>query len=169
MDSTSLATEVPVAGSPVIARGPGDGLTVEAPVGVMTFKARAEQTHGTLTAIESVIPPGKGPPLHVHRSEDEFIYVLEGRLGFRLEDALREAPAGAFVFIPRGSAHTWQAIGDAPARFLFGFTPAAEGMERFFERASELPAATRGPEAFRRFGADAGMDVLGPPLAEPAP
>jgi quercetin dioxygenase-like cupin family protein len=143
---------------------PGDGRRAAAPAGELTFKARAEQTGGALTTMESNIPPGQGPPLHVHLHEDEFIYVLEGRLLFRLEDDLREAPAGSFVFIPRGVHHTWRNVGDARARFLFGFTPASPGMERFFERAGELPEAAR-REALDRFSAEAGMEVLGPPLA----
>jgi quercetin dioxygenase-like cupin family protein len=136
-----------------------------APAGHLAFKARAEQTDGALTTMESSIPPGQGPPLHVHLDEDELIYVLEGRLLFRLEDDLREAPAGSFVFIPRGLPHTWQNVGETVARFFFGFTPAAPGMERFFARSAELPTTVRA-EAFGRFSADARMEVLGPPLAE---
>jgi quercetin dioxygenase-like cupin family protein len=153
---------------PIVSQ-PGDGATVVSPAGgPVTFKARAEQTCGTLTAMESVAARGEGPPLHVHLCEDELVYVVEGRLLFRLENALHEVPAGSFVFIPRGLAHTWQGAGDGPTRFLFAFTPAAPGMERFFERAAELPDAIRGPEAFRRFATDAGMEVRGAPLDEVA-
>jgi hypothetical protein len=76
-----------------------------------------------------------------------------------------EAPAGTFVFIPKGLPHTWQATGAGNAHFVFGFAPAAPGMERFFERSAELPSETRLVEAFERFAADAGMQVVGPPLA----
>jgi uncharacterized cupin superfamily protein len=97
------------------------------------------------------------------------MYVLDGRLRFRLGDDMSEAPAGSFVFIPKGLAHTWQNVGESPARILFGFTPAARGMERFFERAAELPDDTRLVEAFGNFAGDAGMEVLGPPLAQSHP
>jgi quercetin dioxygenase-like cupin family protein len=150
---------------PIVSQ-PGDGATVVSPAGgPVTFKARAEQTCGTLTAMESVAAPGEGPPLHVHLCEDELVYVVEGRLLIRLDNALHEAPAGSFVFIPRGVAHTWQSAGDGPTRFLFAFTPAAPGMERFFERSAELPDEIRRREAFPRFASDAGMEVLGAPLA----
>jgi quercetin dioxygenase-like cupin family protein len=143
---------------------PGDGATVVSPAGgPVTFKARAEQTGGTLTAMESVAARGEGPPLHAHLREDEIIYVVEGCLLFRLDDARHEMPAGSFVFIPRGVAHTWQSVSDGPTRFLFAFTPASPGMERFFERSAELPEAIRGREAFPRFATDAGMEVLGAP------
>lgn len=149
-----------------IVMGPGEGETVANPAGGgLTYKARSGQTGGGLTAWESTAAPGEGPPLHRHVGEDEFMYVLEGLLRIRLDDTDHSAPAGAFVFIPRGVAHTWQNAGDGQARILFVFTPASPGMERFFERAAELPADTRMAGSFRTLASAAGMEVLGPPLA----
>jgi quercetin dioxygenase-like cupin family protein len=151
-----------------IVRAPGHGQTVKNPAGgLLTVKARGKQTGGALTAFESTAAPREGPPLHLHASEDEFIYVLEGRLRVRLEETVHEAPAGSFVFIPRGVPHTWQNAGDGPARFLAVFAPAAPGMERFFERSAELADDVRAADAFNTFASDAGMEVLGPPLARP--
>jgi quercetin dioxygenase-like cupin family protein len=145
-----------------IFRAPGDGHTVTNPVGgPLTFKARGEQTGGAMTVFESIAPPGEGPPLHLHAAEDEVVYVLEGRLRVRLGEVVHDAPAGSFVFIPKGTPHTWQNAGDVAARLLFVFTPAATGMEQFFERAAGLA------DAFKTFAGDAGMEVLGPPLARP--
>ena len=140
---------------------PGHGITIQGPVGgPLTFKARGDQTGGSLTALENVIPPGDGPPLHTHDSEDEAWYVLEGILRFQLSDSYAEAPTGSFVFVPRGTPHCFANIGDSPARILVLFTPS--GMERFFERfAAET---TPGPEGFHAIGRDVGMEVLGPPL-----
>ncbi len=153
-----------------IVMSPGDGQTVANPAGGgLTYKARGGQTGGALTAWESTAAAAEGPPLHRHVKEDEFMYVLEGRLRFRLDGTDHTAPAGSFVFIPRGVPHTWQNAGDEPARFLFVFTPAAPGMERFFERAAELPERTRLADAFGTLAGDAGMDVLGPPLAQSHP
>ena len=149
-----------------IVMAPGAGQTVQNPAGgPTTFKARGEQTGGALSVWESIAAPDEGPPLHLHAGEDEFIYVLEGRLRVRLEEAVHDAPAGSFVFFPRGVPHTWRNTGDAPARLLFVFTPAAAGMERFFERSAELSDETRAADAFQKFASDAGMEVLGPPLA----
>ena len=150
----------------VIVMGPGDGQTIANPAGGgLTYKARAGHTGGALSAWESTAAPGEGPPLHLHVNEDVFMYVLEGRLRFRLDGADHSAAAGSSVFIPRGVPHTWQSAGDGPARILFVFTPASPGMERFFERSAELPADTRMADAFDTFARDAGMEVLGPPLA----
>jgi quercetin dioxygenase-like cupin family protein len=107
-----------------------------------------------------VIAPGDGPPLHVHAAEDEAWWVIEGTLRFRLGEQAAEAPAGTFVFVPRGVAHAFQNVGDGPARILVLFTPA--GMERFFDAFATQPA---GPDAFVTAGREAGMQVVGPPLA----
>jgi hypothetical protein len=97
------------------------------------------------------------------------LYVLEGRLRVRLEAEVHEAATGAFVFLPRGVAHSWQNAGKTRARLLVVFTPAAPGMERFCERSAELPDGTRMADAFGTLADDAGMDVLGPPLAQTHP
>jgi quercetin dioxygenase-like cupin family protein len=148
----------------------GEGKTVKNPAGgSLTFKVRGEQTGGALTVFESTAAAGEGPPLHMHEREDEVLYVLQGRLRARLNATIHEAPAGSLVFIPKGVPHTWQNTGRDPARFLVLFTPAAGGMEQFFERSAGLGDDTRAAEAFKKFASDAGMEVLGPPLAESDP
>jgi quercetin dioxygenase-like cupin family protein len=149
---------------------PGEGAAVKNPVGgPLTFKIRGAgaQTNGALTAFESVAAPGEGPPLHLHEHEDEIWYALEGTFRMKLNGNLREAPAGTFVFIPKGVVHTWQNVGDEPARILAIITPA--GLDDFFERFAALPADASPAEEFRRLGAEVGMTVLGPPLHESDP
>jgi quercetin dioxygenase-like cupin family protein len=145
----------------------GDGRSVRNPAGgSLAFMASDEQTAGAATVFQSTAAPGEGPPLHRHLREDEMLYVLEGRLRVRLDETMHDAPAGSLVFIPKGVPHVWQNTGDDTARFLVVFTPAAAGMEQFFERSAGLGADTRAAEAFQKFARDAGMEVLGPPLAE---
>ncbi len=142
---------------------PGSGPTIQGPAGgPLTFKCRGEQTGGRLTALENLIAPGDGPPLHVHANEDEAWYVLEGSLRFRLGDEHADAPTGTFVFVPRGTPHCFQNPGDTPTRILVLFTPA--GMERFFDRFAALPAGPPDPAAFGALGEAVGMQVVGPPL-----
>jgi len=150
-------------------RRPEDGQRVKGPVAQLTYKARSVETGGAMTVIQTLAAPGEGPPLHVHANDDEFICVMEGRLRVKLGEAIHQAPAGSFVFIPKGLTHTWQNPGPERARFLFGFTPASVGMEQFFERSDELTGDTRLDDAFSKFATDAGMEVVGPPLAEPDP
>jgi quercetin dioxygenase-like cupin family protein len=145
---------------------PGDGGATDNPLGAdVVFKARGEQTEGTVTAFETVAAPGDGPPLHTHANEVESVYVLDGDVRFKLGDKIHAAPAGSFVFIPRGTPHAWQNVGDGPARMLFYFTPS--GMERFFDNFAALEAP--GPTAFATVGAEVGVAVVGPPLAQSDP
>jgi quercetin dioxygenase-like cupin family protein len=146
--------------------GPDEGTRIEGPVGgPLRFKVRGEQTNGVLTALENVIPPGQGPPLHTHANEDESWYVIEGELRFKLDGEVHRAPAGSFVFVPRGTPHCFQNVTDAPVRILVMFTPA--GMERFFDRFAALSAPD--PGAFGSIGGPVGMEVIGPPLAQSDP
>ena len=149
---------------------PGEGLSVENPVGgILTFKITSDESEGALTAIETFVVRQEGPPLHVH-DQDEVIYILAGSLRVKLGESLRGAPAGSFVFIPRGTPHTWQNVGAEPLRFLATIMPAATAVEEFFKRYAQLPAEERGVEAFARLAAETkAFEVVGPPLAESDP
>jgi quercetin dioxygenase-like cupin family protein len=142
---------------------PGEGGVVHNPVGgEVIFKVRGDQADGKLTAFETVVAAGEGPPLHVHGDEDETLYVLEGEVRFKLGDELYVGGPGAFAFVPRGTSHTFQNVGEAPARMLIHFSPS--GVERFFEAFAAL--AQPDPGAFARLGAEIGMTVVGPPLSQ---
>ncbi len=144
---------------------PGEGTRIQGPAGgPLTFKVRGEDTGGALTAFENLIAPGEGPPVHAHAGEDESWYVLEGELRFSLDGEEARAPAGTFVFVPRGTPHAFRNDGDVPARILVLFTPS--GMERFFDAFAALPAGTPlEPRVVGELGREVGMRVLGPPLA----
>src|SRR4051794_40777926 len=150
---------------------PGEGLSVENPVGgVTTFKSMADASGGALTALEGVAAPGEGPPLHLHRGQDELIYTLDGQFRVRLGDQVLDAPGGSFFFIPRGTPHTWQNVGEARGRFLAALMPASVEFEQFFVRYAELPPHERDGSAFARMAdATQGMEVVGPPLAQSHP
>lgn len=139
---------------------------MENPVGgVLTFKAMARDTDGAVTALETIAAPGEGPPLHVH-TEDELIYTLEGTFRIKLGTVIQNADPGSFVFIPAGTPHTWQNIGDRQARFFATIMPAATAFEEFFLRYARLPVEARGVEAFARIAVETkAFEVLGPPLA----
>src|SRR3954463_10624000 len=78
-------------------------------------------------------------PLHRHTREDEYSYVLQGRMGALLGDDVVEAGPGDLVFKPRDQWHTFWNAGDEPCRILEVISPA--GFERFFQELSDLGGA----------------------------
>jgi quercetin dioxygenase-like cupin family protein len=120
---------------------------------VYTVKAGAETTNGALSVLESSIPPGSGPPLHVHTREDEAFYVLSGQLEFHVGDRRFIGNSGDFVFVPRGTPHRFKNRSVHVARTIFVYTPA--GFEKFFIAAGEpavpgMPIPKWGPAEFER-------------------
>src|SRR5450432_244812 len=75
-------------------------------------------------------------PLHRHQREDEYSYVLEGRMGALLGDDVLDAGPGDLVFKPRGEWHTFWNAGEAACRILEIIAPA--GFERFFAELVDL-------------------------------
>jgi mannose-6-phosphate isomerase-like protein (cupin superfamily) len=75
-------------------------------------------------------------PLHRHHREDEYSYVIEGRMGALLGDHVLEAGPGDLVFKPRDEWHTFWNAGDEPCRILEIISPA--GVERFFAELVDL-------------------------------
>ena len=80
-------------------------------------------------------------PLHRHTREDEYSYVLEGRVGALLGDEVLVGSPGDLIFKPRNQWHTFWNAGDEPARILEIISPA--GFERFFEELVDLGGITR--------------------------
>lgn len=144
---------------------PGEGEPLRGPVGgPARILARAETTDGGCMAIENEIPPRQGPREHIHTREDEMYWVFEGAIRFKANGRYFDALAGSFVCIPRGTRHCFQNIGEGPARLLVMFAPA--GMERFFEGVAGLLAGAPDQEAYWLIAHSAGMEVVGPPMAQ---
>ena len=84
-------------------------------------------------------PRALAAPLHLHTREDEYSFVLEGRMGALLGDEVVEAGPGDLVFKPRNQWHTFWNAGDEPCRILEIIAPA--GFERFFAELDALGGA----------------------------
>jgi mannose-6-phosphate isomerase-like protein (cupin superfamily) len=90
-------------------------------------------------------PRALAAPLHRHHREDEYSFVLEGRMGALLGDDVVEAGPGDLVFKPRNQWHTFWNAGDEPCRILEIISPA--GFEQFFGELIDLGGAGgAGPE-----------------------
>ena len=127
------------------------------------------QTGGRVTVTENWAPRGHGSPLHVHRQEDEWFYVLSGELTFWVDGQVITATEGSFVYGPRDVPHTFTVSSDE-ARFLLVVEPA--GLEDFIRVLSEpaqslsLPPASIEPPAMETMmaaAAEHGIEILGPP------
>jgi mannose-6-phosphate isomerase-like protein (cupin superfamily) len=88
-------------------------------------------------------------PLHLHRSEDEAWYVLEGRLAFRVGEEEVEAGAGGAVVVPRGVAHTYWNAGTGRARYLLVMGPLTARLIEAIHALDPFDPAQL-PELFRR-------------------
>jgi mannose-6-phosphate isomerase-like protein (cupin superfamily) len=113
-------------------------------------------------------PRALAAPLHLHTREDEYSFVLEGRMGALLGDDVVEAGPGDLVFKPRNQWHTFWNAGDGPCRILEIISPA--GFERFFQELLDLGGITQAsPEAFidltERYGLQVQPDTV-PELLE---
>jgi mannose-6-phosphate isomerase-like protein (cupin superfamily) len=97
-------------------------------------------------------------PRHLHTREDEYSFVLEGRMGALLGDDVVEAGPGDLVFKPRNQWHTFWNAGDEPCRILEIIAPA--GFERFFRELSDLGGALDAdPEEFERLRERYGLEM----------
>jgi mannose-6-phosphate isomerase-like protein (cupin superfamily) len=121
------------------------------------FLARAADTGGALSVVEHPIPPRMlAAPLHRHSREDEYSYVLEGRMGAQLGTRVVVAEAGSLVFKPRGQWHTFWNAGDGPCRVLEIIAPG--GFEEMFAEMGADPEAMVG-EAAAAMDARYGLEV----------
>ena len=149
----------------IIVLGPGDGRVVPGPEGI-TLKATAEQTNGSVGFFEATSPPGFGPPRHIHHTSDEMFYILSGHFQFLAGERLIDAPAGTFVFIPRGTVHAPKVVGTEPGRLVTAFVPG--GQEGAFEEFARMVAA-QGDGSFDMEQAQViarkyNSEFVGPPL-----
>ena len=123
---------------------PGDGERVRAFGNEIEFMLTGEQTADSLTVGLASVPPGNGPPPHVHSSDDELFLILEGEYRFFVNGEWTNAGPGSVVYLPRGSVHTFQVVSATPGRHWTLQTPS--GFERYFARAAEVFAAPGPPD-----------------------
>jgi quercetin dioxygenase-like cupin family protein len=116
---------------------------------VYRFLAMSEDTDGKYALWEAIVPPGGGPPPHVHSREEEGFYVLEGEITFTVNGERLVAGPGTFANMPVGTPHSFTNASNRPARILISVAPA--GLERMFfevgrpldEGATTTPPATK--------------------------
>jgi len=108
---------------------PGHGTSATA-FGRHVIRMMAANTGGALGMLEAIVPPGEGPPLHVHEREDEFFRVLSGCFGFWCAGDYVELAEGGCIALPRGVPHRFRNIGETEGCLMVVVTPG--GFEAFF-------------------------------------
>ncbi len=139
------------------------------------FLIGGDESGGGFALVEHPMPPRSlAAPLHRHSREDEYSFILEGRVGALLGDEIMFGEAGDLIFKPRDQWHTFWNAGDTDARVLEIISPA--GFEKYFEEMVELfkpgrpppevLAEVRGrygletdPASIPRLAAEHGLDV----------
>ncbi len=125
--------------------GPQDGKSGDLGSIGVRFMIDGAESGGGFSLVEHPMPPRRlAAPLHRHSREDEYSFVLEGRMGALLGDDEVYAEPGDLVFKPRDQWHTFWNAGDEPARILEIIAPA--GFEGFFAKLSEAGGVAEPPE-----------------------
>jgi mannose-6-phosphate isomerase-like protein (cupin superfamily) len=143
---------------PVRIVGPQAGTSVNLGGIGARFMINGDETAGNFSLVEHPMPPrALAAPLHRHSREDEYSYVLEGRVGADLGGEIVYAEPGDLVFKPRDQWHTFWNAGDEPARLLEIISPA--GFEDFFaELGAKSGAGNVDPEELAQMGARYGLE-----------
>ena len=107
----------------------------------------------------SMSPRALAAPLHRHTREDEYSFILEGRMGALLGDDVVEAGPGDLVYKPRNQWHTFWNAGDEPCRLLEIISPA--GFEHFFRELSAMGGALEAdPQELAQLNERYGLEMI---------
>ena len=148
--------------------GPQDGDRVDLGGLGVRFMIDSAAAGGGFSLVEHPIAPrALAAPLHRHSNEDEYSYVIEGRMGAQLGDEVVEAGAGELVFKPRDQWHAFWNAGDEPARVLEIISPG--GFEQYFAEIAPLLPPNRPEPDFAalaatqaKYGLEMDPESIGP-------
>jgi mannose-6-phosphate isomerase-like protein (cupin superfamily) len=139
--------------------GPKDGkLGFLGSIGARFMLSGAESGGGVALVEHPMSSKALAAPLHRHSREDEYSYVVSGRVGALLGEEALEAGPGDLVFKPRNQWHTFWNAGDEPAYLLEIISPA--GFENFFEQLSDAGGVAQlPPERLMELCAEFGLEI----------
>jgi quercetin dioxygenase-like cupin family protein len=126
---------------------------------LFTCKVSGRDNGGALFIFEQTNLRKGGPPRHLHHSQDEWFYVMEGQFIAEVGNESFKLAPGDSLFAPRGIPHAFAHVGENTGRLLIGFQPAGQ-MERFFHETAKLGDYPADAAMFR----SCGMELVGGPL-----
>ncbi|ACA18019.1 Cupin 2 conserved barrel domain protein [Methylobacterium sp. 4-46] len=112
----------------------------------------------------ATLPPGTFVPPHIHPTQDEFVYMLQGRLSLELNGEPGLAEPGDTIRLPRGVPHGLFNRGDADVKCLFWVAPSRRLYDLFWALHNLGPNAA--PADLAAISAQHEVDFLPPPEAE---
>ena len=118
-------------------------------------KVSSQDSNGALFIIEQKNLRKGGPPRHLHHSQEEWFYVMEGEFIAEVGTERFRLEAGDSLFAPRGVPHAFARVGENAGRLLIGFAPAGR-MEHFFHEIAKMP---------EKLYQACGLELVGPPLS----
>ena len=123
------------------------------------FMIDGDEAGGDFSLVQHPMSPrALAAPLHRHTREDEYSYILEGRMGALLGDEVVEGGPGDLIFKPRDQWHTFWNAGDEPCRILEIISPG--GFEHFFDELGAIVAAPDfDPSQLGELGARYGLEL----------
>ena len=128
-------------------------------ISVVTFKIVPQDSAGLLV-IENSFRAKGGPARHLHHTQDEWFYVVEGEFVIEVGQERFTMKPGDSLLAPRQVPHVWAYVGDTTGRMLIAFMPAGK-MEAFFREVTKDNAMPpQDPKLWQAHG----MELLGPPL-----
>ena len=129
---------------------------------ILDVKISGSDTDGNLAIFEQTsLSQGKGTPLHVHKSQDEIFYVMEGSYYFQVGDEKFNLIKGDSIFLPRQVPHAWTQVSET-GKMTVVLQPAGK-LENFFITVAALNHEPT-PKEMQKIFADNDMQVTGPPL-----
>jgi quercetin dioxygenase-like cupin family protein len=129
---------------------------------IIDVKVSGNDTGGGLAIFEQTsLSQGKGTPLHLHHSQDEIFYVLEGSYYFQLGEEKYNLAKGDSIFLPRKVPHAWTQVSET-GKMTVILQPAGK-LEDFFVTVAALNHEPT-PAEMKTIFADNEMEVVGPPL-----
>ena len=131
-------------------------------VNVLDVKISGSDTNGDLAIFEQTsLSQGKGTPLHVHTSQDEIFYVIEGAYYFQVGEEKYNLTTGDSIFLPRQVPHAWTQKSEK-GKLIVVLQPAGK-LENFFVTVAALDHEPTPKEMVNIFAVN-DMQVIGPPL-----
>jgi quercetin dioxygenase-like cupin family protein len=98
-----------------------------------------EATGGAISVLMADHKPGEGPPDHVHFSQEEMFFIVEGTYELTVGDQTSTVGPGTIVFIPRNMVHRFKNVGNTTARMLDWSLPG--GQDHYFKEIADLAAS----------------------------